>query len=120
MIKKLQLLIIEKFQMNNIQQMAIFKALDQARIQRGAGIMDLVEKQAGGDLEKMGLKRVQFETHPSVFELLENTCSLLDVSKREFLECAMLDAIANAERIFGETFKDATGLEFGQNQDEEV
>ena len=67
-----------------------------------------------GAAEKMGLKRIQFETHPQLADRLEEVCSMLDVSKREFLESAVLDAMSKAEDQFGTIYKQATGREFGE------
>lgn len=101
--------------MNNIEQMATLSALRMARIHRGADGMDMLIQQADGDLQKTGLKRIQFETHPFVFELLEKACDMLSVSKREFMEGALMDAISNSENTFRRTFKDSRGYEFGED-----
>lgn len=98
---------------SNIEQLATFKALEQSRISRNAGLMDHFLREEGA-AEKMGLKRIQFETHPQLADRLEEVCSMLDVSKREFLESAVLDAMSKAEDRFGTIYKQATGREFGE------
>lgn len=59
------------------------------------------------------LKRVQFDTFPEFSESLDNICNLLDTTRREFLERAMMDAIGRAEAAFMAAYKDATGEDFG-------
>ena len=59
------------------------------------------------------LKRIQFDTFPEFSEILDNICNLLDTSRREFLERAMMDAIGRAEAAFLAAYKDATGEDFG-------
>lgn len=62
------------------------------------------------------LKRVQFDTLPEFSERLDNICNLLDTTRREFLERAMMDAIGRAEAAFMEAYKDATGEDFGSSE----
>jgi hypothetical protein len=60
------------------------------------------------------LKRVQFDTSFELSDRLDQVANLLDVSRREFLETALVDAIQRAEQAFHGTFKDVTGEEFGE------
>lgn len=61
---------------------------------------------------EMKLKRIQFDTSPDLAEKLESVCSLLDCSKRVFLEMAVREAIEAAEAQFDDAFKDAFGMGF--------
>jgi hypothetical protein len=61
------------------------------------------------------LKRVQFDTLPQFSEALDNICGLLDTTRREFLERAMMDAIGRAEAAFLAAYKDATGQDYGDS-----
>lgn len=97
---------------SNIEQLATFKALEQSRQDRNAGLLDHFIRQEGS--EKLGLKRIQFETHPSLADHLDDVCRTFDVSRREFLEAALVDAIAKAEAQFGEVYRQATGHDFGE------
>lgn len=99
---------------SNIEQLATFKALEHSRLSRNAGLLDHFIRSDPDSVEKMGLKRVQFETHPALAEDLEDVCHLLDVSKREFMEAALVDAINKAQAQFGDIYKQATGREFGE------
>ena len=57
-------------------------------------------------------KRIQFDTTPDLFAKLESVCSLLECSKREFLEMAVREAIERTEETFGEVFEDVAGQSF--------
>ena len=59
-------------------------------------------------------KRIQFDTTPTLYSKLENVCSLLDCSKREFLEMAVFESIENAETIFQSAFQQVSGQTFDQ------
>lgn len=100
---------------SNIEQLATFKALEHSRTSRNAGLLDHFLRAEPDTAEKLGLKRVQFETHPDLADELDEVCRLLSVSKREFLESAVVDAIAISREKFGETYKLATGREFGED-----
>lgn len=60
------------------------------------------------------LKRIQFDTAPHLWQQLESICSLLDCSKRQFLEMAISEAIERAEGNFQQAFKDASGLDISE------
>lgn len=62
--------------------------------------------------EELKLKRIQFDTAPQLADRLESVCSLLNCSKREFLELAVSEAIDQAEYVFMAAFKDAHGQDF--------
>lgn len=98
--------------MKKIDQLAVFAGLQSARISANADITDHLMSQ-DGVAEKLGLKRIQFEATPTLYDSLEGICSLLDCSKREFLQAAVIDAIRDAEAKFLATFEEATGRGFG-------
>ena len=56
----------------------------------------------------------QFDTAPELYAKVESVCSMLDCSKRQFLEMAVVDAINKAESVFAETYKQASGRELGE------
>ena len=62
--------------------------------------------------EKFLTKRLQFDCLPQLHADVEQVCSLLECSKRQFLEMAVQEAIAKAEGIFMASFKQVHGLEF--------
>lgn len=101
--------------MKKIDEIATFAGLQSARTQRNADLTEMFLARPDVQ-EQLGLKRVQFETVPQLYERLESVCGLLDVSKREFLESALIDAIQAAEDKFHAVFVEATGREFGEPQ----
>lgn len=98
--------------MTNVDQLAILTALNESRISRNAGALDYVLQQHPP--EHFGLKRIQFETWPWMVDSLEEVCTLFAVSKREFLEAAVLDAINRAHQKFNSVYTEVTGEEFAK------
>jgi hypothetical protein len=101
--------------LSNIVQLATFKALEQSRSYRNSGLLDSVLHEDGA-AEKLGMKRIQFEAHPNLANHLDDVCRTLDVSKREFLEAALIDAISKAEAEFGDVYRQATGHSYGAEE----
>lgn len=99
--------------MTKIEILATSKALEHSRLDRNADITDHLLSQQGAG-EKLGLKRIQFEAHPALADSLEDVCNMLNVSKREFLEAAVIDAIDSAQEGFSTIYREATGREFGE------
>lgn len=64
--------------------------------------------------EKFALKRLQFDTSPELYAKVEGVCSLLECTKREFLEIAVIDAIEKAWMVFEETYQEAAGHAWGE------
>jgi hypothetical protein len=64
--------------------------------------------------EKFALKRLQFDTSPELYSKVEGVCSLLDCTKREFLEMAVIDAIDKAWTVFQETYQEVAGHAWGE------
>lgn len=60
---------------------------------------------------ELKLKRIQFDSSAQLSEKLENVCSLLDCSKRVFLEMAVWEAIEAAEKQYGQSFEEAYGCD---------
>jgi len=98
--------------MNEIDQLAILTALRESRTNRNAGLLDYALQQHPP--EHFGLKKIQFETWPWMVDSLEEVCKLFQVSKREFLEAAVLDAINHAHHKFNSVFTEVTGEEFAK------
>ena len=57
--------------------------------------------------EEVKLKRLQFDTTSGLFEQVEQVCSKLECSKREFLEMAVRDAIEQAHKFFDAALNEA-------------
>jgi len=99
----------------NLENYAKMRALQTAQTASNSSFIDHLLAGAQGDemREKILTKRLQFDTTPELYAEVESVCSLLDCSKREFLEMAVCEAINKARTVFEATFKDATGQEFG-------
>lgn len=57
--------------------------------------------------EKNKLRNVCALIHSELFDRLENMCSFLDISKREFIEYALIEALNLANKITEEVALDA-------------
>lgn len=95
----------------NLNQFAQMRGFQQAHAHVGAPFLDhFLNGEKGDELrEELKLKRIQFDTMPQLYEKLEGVCSLLECSKREFLELAVWDAIERAQEVFENSFKEASG-----------
>jgi hypothetical protein len=99
-----------------LDQFAKYAAFKTAIELQNSGVLEGFLNGPKGDeiREKLALKRLQFDTSPELYSRVESVCSLMDCSKREFLQMAVFEACEKAEAVFGETYKDATGHEFGE------
>lgn len=99
----------------NIETFAKMHALLEASTEGNQGLLDhFLEGEQGDKLrEELKLKRIQFDTQAGLFDKLEQTCNLLDCSKRVFLEMAVIEAIQKANDSFFKTYEDETGHEYG-------
>ncbi len=97
--------------MNQIERLSAYTALHV--ICRGTSSLDHDPEAA---LRERGVKRIQFEAYPEMVADLDSICNLLNVSKRKFLEAAVIDAIKTAEQKFHDVFLEATGEEFPGQQ----
>lgn len=90
------------------------RGFEQSHQTTGAGLVDHALNGEQGDevRETLKLKRIQFDTSPQLYDQLESVCSLLQCSKREFLEMAVDEAIDRAEDVFMASYKDASGRDF--------
>jgi len=98
----------------NLNQFAQMRGFQHAHETTGSFLIDSFLNSESGDemRETLKLKRIQFDTVPQLADQLESVCALLDCSKREFLELAVSDAIARAQTVFMDSYKDASGRDF--------
>ncbi len=98
-----------------LETFATMRALQSVHTSANSGLLDhFLNSEQGDELrENLKLRRIQFDTHPALSDKLEMTCNLLDCSKREFLEMAVIDAISKAHEVFCSTYKNEAGHEFG-------
>jgi len=97
----------------NLETFLKYKGLHAAYISSNHGpVMDHFLRDPAV-VDQLKLKRLQFDTHEGLYAEVENACALLDCSKREFLEHAVVEAL-NKVRIFFDTYKEATGQDYGE------
>lgn len=98
----------------NLENFSKMRALQTAQSSTNSSFIDNLLAGPQGDemREKILTKRLQFDTTSELYARVESMCSLLECSKREFLEMAVCDALDKAMTVFEVTFKDATGQEF--------
>lgn len=74
-----------------------FKALHLKFVASGSNVVELL---ADGKMEhSIPMKNVCAMITQELFDDLTNTCSLLDISKRTFIESAIVEALAKAKNI---------------------
>lgn len=102
----------------NLENFAKMRALESADTSFNSDFVDHLLKGEQGEEIRQNLlsKRLQFDTTPELYAEVERICSLLHCSKRQFLRMAVCDAIDKADAVFMETYKDATGVEFGEQE----
>jgi hypothetical protein len=79
-----------------------FKTLQEVYTRANHGFVDHLLKDPK-NVEQLGLKKLQFDVSEVVFNNVEAICSMLGMSKREFLESATIAAIEKAQAIMDET-----------------
>ena len=78
-----------------------YKALDQVYSLGNPQLLDRFLEDPAVQ-EQFGTRKIQFDATPGLFQDLEQVVSLLDMSKREFLEAAISDALKKAHQIISE------------------
>lgn len=84
----------------DFQSLIRYKALHQCY----SGVNSALVDQAMGQMTEaekaeFKLKKLQFDVSAQLFDQVESVCQLLDMSKREFLESAVSDAVKRAHEI---------------------
>ena len=94
-----------------LEQFATMRAFESARTASNSGFIDhLLSGDQGDQLRENFLtKRLQFDTHELLYSEVEKVCSMLDCSKREFLEMAVAEAVQKAQVVFEKSFQEAGG-----------
>ena len=85
----------------NLQEVIQLQVLKQKALRTGRGALleRLIES---GEVEAHGallLRQMCAKVSVELYQDLENTCSALDMTKREFIEAAVSDAIAQAHAV---------------------
>lgn len=97
-----------------LNQFAQMRGFQHAHQTGNPQVLDMLLNSTQGDevREKVLTKRLQFDCAPQLYADVESVCSLLDCSKREFLEMAVSESIAQAQATFMDAFKAAHGKDF--------
>jgi len=96
----------------NIENLSRMRAMQYAYQNRGSKVLDAALDARIKAEGEVTFKRVQFDTSFELSRRLDKVADLLDVSRREFLETALVDALDRAEKAFLVTFKEVTGEQF--------
>ena len=98
-----------------LEHFAQMRALETAYTSTNQRFIDMIVE---GKVESSGplpLKRIQFDAWEGLAEELEKVCELLDCSKRQFLEGAVVEALDKAKTAYFDTLnKVAADLSGGQ------
>jgi hypothetical protein len=87
----------------NFETFIRYKTLDQVYKLGNHSLVDLVLSQnSPADIEASGMRKIQFDAANEMFQDLEEVVSVLSMSKREFLEAAVNDALLKAHQIIDE------------------
>ena len=100
-----------------LDQFATMRGMQYAHISTNQGFLDhlLNDAENGPKIRQDILsKRIQFDTTPELFAALESVCSLLECSKREFLQMAVGEAINRAQTVFATAYEQVSGQPLGE------
>jgi hypothetical protein len=86
----------------SFQKLIQFKALSQIYGATGGVLLDQMVQQDPASVEKMKMRNVCALISVPLFERLEETCGVLSISKREFIESALIEALNQADKIINE------------------
>lgn len=86
-----------------LEEMLLYKALAFKQTRTGVNLIDYIENGnltvTEGSLE---LKNVCAKVSPALAEELDKTCHLLGISKRRFVEAAIIEALNKADEIIAD------------------
>lgn len=103
-----------------LEQFATMRGMQFAHTSTNQGFLDhlLNDVENGPKIRQDVLsKRIQFDTTPELFAKLESVCSMLECSKREFLQMAVWEAIDRAESVFRSSYEQVAGESMGERQE---
>ena len=86
----------------SFQKLIQYKALSQVYGATGGRMIDHFAKQDPEELEKMKMRNVCALISVPLFDRLEQLCGVLSISKREFIEAALIEALNQADKIVDE------------------
>lgn len=83
----------------SFQKLIQYKALSQVYGTTGGAMIEQLAKQDPAQIEKMKMRNVCALIAVPLFDRLEELCGVLSISKREFIESALIEALDQADRI---------------------
>jgi len=86
----------------SFQKLIQYKALSQVYGATGGAMIDQLAKQDPAQIEKMKMRNVCALISVPLFDRLEETCGVLSITKREFIEAALIEALNQADKIIQE------------------
>lgn len=94
----------------NLKQYATMRGYQTAHNLENQPLIDmfLADPEHGDRIrDEVKLKRLQFDTTSALYEQVEQVCSKLECSKREFLQMAVREAIHQAHEFFDAALTEA-------------
>lgn len=79
-----------------------YKVLDRIYASDNDFLLDMAISQNGAEAIKAQMKNVCALISKELFDDLDGVCSLLEISKRKFIEYALIEAISRANEIVNE------------------
>ena len=95
-----------------IDEVAAMRGMEAAYVTSNQRFLDLALSGAVEVRPELKLKRLQFDVYPDVFDEVERMASLLTLTKREFCETAVVDALHRAKEAFFGSYRAVTGQEY--------
>lgn len=89
----------------SFHQFIQYKALDRKFSSDNDFILESISREIGtanAEMLKASMKNVCALIHNDLFNELDNVCGLLEISKRKFIEGAIIEALAQANTIISE------------------
>ncbi|RYF39505.1 MAG: hypothetical protein EOO38_23190 [Cytophagaceae bacterium] len=84
----------------NFDDLIRYKALHLKYTTTNMGFIDLMlDPKQTGVTGNLPMKNVCAMIHQNLFDRLSDTCALLDISKRSFIEMALIEALNKADAI---------------------
>ena len=100
----------------NVENIAKMRAMEEVYKSGNPRLVDM-QMAAGYEPDSgIKLKRIQFDTTFELSEELDRVTDLLGMSRREFLEAALIDALDRARSAFLSTYKEVAGGEFAEGK----
>jgi predicted transcriptional regulator len=90
--------------MNQLTELLMYRALHfkQGGMSGSDAIIEHFVEKDGDVIDKLQLKNVCAKVSQQLADRLDNMCNVLDLSKRRFIESAIINALDEADRVCAE------------------